>query len=170
MGKSNKHKEGQYVPLPYAQLKSKAWRDLSGNAVRLWLELHTRFNGGNNGRLILSFAEAGETLGMGKATVQRAYDELVAHGFLALEAEGNWYHRRAHEWRLTTKPMQTPKGRVSASNEWHRWQPPKTERGSETDPSAFSVVPFENPKAVHGSRSEPVRGFNKASYGSETEH
>ena len=69
MGKSNKHKEGQYVPLPYTQLKSPAWRDLSGPAVKLWLELHTRFNGGNNGKLTLSFAEAGEILGMGISAI-----------------------------------------------------------------------------------------------------
>lgn len=139
------------MPLPYTQLKSKAWRDLSGHAVRLWLELHTRYNGGNNGALKLSYAEAVDTLGMGKATVQRAYDELVAHGFLALETKGNWYHRRAHEWRLTTKPMQRPKGKEIATNDWHRWQPPKTKRGSETEPSALSVVPFQNPKTAHGS-------------------
>ncbi len=151
MGKSKRKSEGQYVPLPYAQLKSPAWRSLSGPAVKLWLELHTRYNGGNNGRLTLSYAEAGEVLGMGKATVQRAYDELVAHGFLALETEGNWYHRRAHEWRLTTKPMQTPRGKQMASNEWARWRSEKTERGSETEPSASSVVPFENRKPRHGS-------------------
>ena len=151
MGKSKRHKEGPYVPLPYAQLKSPAWRHLSGQAVKLWLELHTRFNGGNNGQLRLSYAEAGETLGMGKATVQRAYDELVAHGFIVLEKEGNSYHRRAHEWRLTTKPVQKPKGKEMATNEWGRWQPPKTKRGSETEPSASSLVPFQNPKRRHGS-------------------
>ena len=77
--------------------------------------------------------------------------EGFAHGFLALETEGNWYHRRAHEWRLTTKPMQKPKGKEMATNDWHRWQPPKTKHGSETDPSGFSVVPFENPKRRSGS-------------------
>ena len=45
--KSNRKSEGQYLPLPYAQLESAAWRSLSGAAVRLWLELHTRYNGGN---------------------------------------------------------------------------------------------------------------------------
>lgn len=117
MGKSYRKREGQYLPLPYAQLKSEAWRSLSGAAVRLWLELHTRFNGSNNGALTLSYAEAGAMLGMGKATVQRAYKELVEHGFLALEKEGNWYHRKAHEWRLTTKPTQRAKGRELSSNE-----------------------------------------------------
>ena len=60
MGKSNRRSEGQYVPLPYGQIKSPAWRALSGPAVKLWLELHTRFNGGNNGSLRLSYAEAAE--------------------------------------------------------------------------------------------------------------
>lgn len=113
------------MPLPYSQLRSDAWRSLSGSAVKLWLELHTRFNGSNNGSLTLSYAEAGELLGMGKATVQRAYRELVEHGFLMLEKEGNWYHRRAHEWRLTTKPIQRSRGRVMASNEWYQFRSQK---------------------------------------------
>ncbi|UWQ94850.1 helix-turn-helix domain-containing protein [Rhodobacteraceae bacterium M385] len=124
MGKSKKDGEGQYVPLSYAQLKCAAWRNLSGAAVKLWLELHTRYNGGNNGALTLSYAEAGEALGMGKATVQRAYAELVAKGFLSLEREGNWYHRRAHEWRLTTKPVQRTKGKQLATNDWRNFKPP----------------------------------------------
>lgn len=109
------------MPLPYAQLRSIAWRSLSGSAVKLWLELHTRYNGGNNGSMTLSFAEAGELLGMGKATVQRAYKELVEHGFLVLEKEGNWYHRTAHEWRLTTKPTQSARGKKPASHDWRNF-------------------------------------------------
>ena len=45
-------------------LKSSAWRSLSGNALRVWFELHSLFNGGNNGRLSLSMAEASEALGI----------------------------------------------------------------------------------------------------------
>ncbi|PHO03019.1 helix-turn-helix domain-containing protein [Rhodobacteraceae bacterium 4F10] len=125
MGRSKHKSEGQYLPLPYAQLRSEAWRSLSGAAVRLWLELHTRYNGSNNGALTLSYAEAGELLGMGKATVQRAYRELVEHGFLALEKEGNWYRRKAHEWRLTTKPTQRAKGRELPSNDWRSYHAKK---------------------------------------------
>lgn len=125
MGRSKQKSEGQYLPLPYALLRSEAWRSLSGAAVRLWLELHTRFNGSNNGTLTLSYAEAGEALGMGKATVQRAYKELVEHGFLVLEKEGNWYHRKTREWRLTTKPTQRAKGRELPSNEWRYFRAEK---------------------------------------------
>ena len=159
MGKTKRRSEGQYLPLPYAQLKSDAWRSLSGSAVRLWLELHTRYNGGNNGALTLSYAEAGELLGMGKATVQRAYAELVEHGFLALEKEGNWYHRKAHEWRLTTKSVHKVRGKVPPTHDWRGFQKcaKKTERGSETDQCSNSVVPFENPPQRHGSKLKPVR-------------
>ena len=125
MGRSKQKSEGQYLPLPYALLRSEAWRSLSGAAVRLWLELHTRFNGSNNGTLTLSYAEAGEALGMGKATVQRAYKELVEHGFLVLEKEGNWYHRKTREWRLTTKPTQRAQGRELPSNEWRYFRAEK---------------------------------------------
>ena len=143
--------EGQYLPLSYAQLKSPAWRSLSGTAIKLWLELHTRYNGGNNGALTLSFAEAAEILGMSKGTVQRAYDELVDRGFLVRVREGNWYHRRAHEWRLTTKSMQTPQGRVTATQDWRTWCPQKTKRGTETDPSAPFLGPPEYPRRRYGS-------------------
>lgn len=118
---------------------------------------------GNNGALTLSYAEAGETLGMGKATVQRAYAELVAKGFLALEREGNWYQRRAHEWRLTTKAMEKGKRKVLATNDWRNYRPSKTKRGSGMEPSHLSLVPIENRKASHGSDTEPVRAKNRRS-------
>ncbi len=162
--------DGQYVNLPYAMLKSQAWRSLSGNAVRLWCELHTRYNGGNNGNIHLSFNEAADILGLGKATVQRAYEELQDKGFLVLEQEGSWYNRLAHEWRLTTKSVQTRSGKQTPSNDWRQWRPVKTERGFETDPSASSVVPFENPKTSLGSETKPVRPDSRKSFGSDTEH
>ena len=139
------------MPLSFAQLRSPAWRSLSGTAIKLWLEPHTRYNGGDDGALTLSFAEAAEILGMSKGTVQRAYDELVDRGFLVRVREGNWYHRRAHEWRLTTKSMQTPQGRVTATQDWRNWRPPKIKRGSETDPSSAFLGPPEYPRRRYGS-------------------
>lgn len=162
MGKSKrKHHEGQYAPLPYALLKSDAWRSLSGAAVKVFLELHTRFNGSNNGKLTLSYAEAAEALGMGKATVQRAYAELVEKGLVVLEREGNWYHRQAHEWRLTIKSVQKTKGTTPPTHDWRNFRTQKTKRGSGTDPSGASVVPFQNPSSCSCSKSEPVRAKSR---------
>ncbi|QJF51979.1 helix-turn-helix domain-containing protein [Roseobacter ponti] len=137
---NGKRSEGQYIPLPYAILKSEAWRSLSGAAIKVFFELHTRYNGGNNGKVRLSMNEAASALGIGKATAQRAFLELQDKGMIVLMTPGNWYHRRAHEWRLTHKPMQTIKGKESATNDWKKWGE-KTKRGSDTDPSGVPVVP-----------------------------
>jgi hypothetical protein len=170
MGRNGKRsEEGQYVPLPYAILKSPAWRSLSGAAVKLFFELHTRYNGGNNGKIHLSMNEASAALGLGKATIQRAYCDLQEKGFIALEEAGTWYHRRAHDWRLTTKPMMTAKGKLPASNDWRSWRK-KTERGSDTDPSVSRMVPSQNPKHRTGSATEPVRAISGAVIGSGMEH
>lgn len=123
--KGKRPEEGQYAPLAYSLIRSPAWRSLSGPAIKVWIELHSRYNGSNNGKLFLSLNEAAEILGMGKATAQRAFAELSTKGFTALVTEGNWYSRKAHEWRITTKPMETPKGRILATNDWHQWRPKK---------------------------------------------
>ena len=146
MRKGKRSLEGQYINLPYAMLKSPAWRSLSGAAVRLWLELHTRYNGGNNGAVRLSITEAADALGLGRATISRAFIELPVKGFLSLVKRGNWYHRQAHEWRLTTKPLMKVTGKVLPSHDWRDWHPPKKQKlSSEMEPSRYSVVPFENP-------------------------
>ena len=170
MSKSRKHHTGQYAPLPYAFLKSVAWRSLSGSAARLFLELHTRFNGSNNGKICLSYAEAAQLLGLGKATIKRAYEELIEKGFVRLEQKGNWYHRRAHEWRITTKPVQGVRGRIPPTNEWYDYKIDKTKRVSETEPSCSKVVPFQNRADISGAASEPLRSNYRCRSGSNSEH
>lgn len=167
---SKKKGEGQYAPLSYAMLRSAAWRSLSGAAVKVFLELHARFNGSNNGTLRLSYAEAAEALGLGKATVQRAFADLQAKGFVVLVRKGNWYHRQAHEWRLTIKQVQRVKGAEAPTHDWRNWRPENSERGSETGQKGGSVVPFENPSGGLGSKPEPVRGKSKGRVGSGSEH
>ena len=163
--KGKRPEEGQYAPLPYALLKSPAWRALSGPAIKVLLELHTRYNGGNNGKLFLSLNEAAETLGIGKATAQRAFDELQDKGFLVLTKQGNWYGRQANEWRITTKP-ESGKPQSTASNDWRSWQP-KAERGSVADPSDAPMGPPRNHLNRHGSARNPVRPVSPVAPGSE---
>lgn len=93
--------EGQYVPLPYSLLRHPAWRSLSPAAIKVWLELRSRFNGNNNGKLTLSVDQGAKLLGMSKTTVTRALKELETKGFIVKTRPGAWYGRRATEWRVT---------------------------------------------------------------------
>jgi DNA-binding transcriptional ArsR family regulator len=139
---TGRNEGGAYAPLSYQLLQSPAWRSLSGPAAKVWLELRTRYSGANNGRLSLSRDEAARILGLGKATVGRALDELEAKGFVELKRRGKWYGRMASEWLVTDRGTDN----APPSNAWRQWQPSgnvqpsvlsrtiKTEIGSEVDP------------------------------------
>lgn len=169
--------EGQYAPLPYALLQSAVWRALSGAAVKVWLELRSRYNGGNNGRLTLSLEEAAPLLRLGKATVLRAFNELVAAGLIVKTQQGRWYGRLASEWAVTDRGMDG----APPSNAWRQCQPPlarpprkgrphgrrrKTERGSKADPSGDSTGPMQNRSVHDGSTAVPVSAISTAANGS----
>lgn len=162
--KGKRSEEGQYIPLTYAQIKSQAWRSLSGAAVKVWLELHTRYNGSNNGNVRFSMNEAVKALAISKGTAQRAFVELEEKGFIALQSPGNWYHRKAHEWRLTTKRMQTPKGVQTATNDWQQWRS-KTKYGPPEYPSPKPMGPPQYPERTSGSTTIPVRAVLRSPLG-----
>ncbi len=111
----------QYAKFGFPMLQSDAWRSLSGPAVKVFLELRSRFNGGNNGRLHLSLDEAKALLGIGKTTAQRAFDELEAKGFVRMNKRGSWYGRRATQWIVTDCALDGE----NATCDWKRWQPLK---------------------------------------------
>lgn len=146
-------------------LNSLAWRSLSGPAVKVWLELRTRFHGGNNGQLRLSLDEAARLLHLGKATVARAFDELQAKGFVKLMRRGQWYGRRASEWAVTDKGINGALPMVA----WKQWQPDaktlasmrehtaqKAKVGFITDPWDITTVPPQNRRRANGVASAPV--------------
>jgi biotin operon repressor len=158
--------EGQYVPLPYTMLHSAAWRSLSGGAVKVFLELRTRFHGANNGRLILSLEEASKLLGIGKATVQRALDELQEKGFVIRTRRGQWYGRLASTWAVVDKPIEG----MGAVQGWKTWRAPpkpqKTKRGSRMDPSVAAIGAEMDRECSDGSATAPVRPLRLVAIGS----
>jgi predicted transcriptional regulator len=87
--------------------------------MKVLMELHTRYNGSNNGKVSLSLDEAKRVLNLGKATVARGFDELQEKGFIVKIKKGQWYGRMANEWALTTKP----RNGALATNDWKNWRP-----------------------------------------------
>lgn len=180
MGKRYRRKRSdgeQYVPLGYPMLHSPAWRSLSGPAVKLWLELRTRFHGGNNGRLHLSLDEAARFLQLGKATVARAFKELEAKGFVKLTRRGHWYGRRASEWAVTDRGVDG----ALPTYAWKQWKPDaktlasmrkrgasKTKVGAEMDPWDIATGPPQHRASMNGTDSAPVTALGEQVMGSET--
>lgn len=166
--------EGQYFVLAYELVNSEAWRTLGGAAVKVFLELRTRFHGGNNGRLHMSLEEAASLLRLGKATVQRAFQELEERGLISCTKRGNWYGRQASEWAVADKGIDGG----PPSYGWKQWRPQgpprpsvlkwteKTKRGSEMDPSGVAMGPLQNRELRDGSATEPVRPLRVVAIGS----
>ena len=119
--KTGRNSDHQYWNIPYSMAQSPAVRLLKGHALKILIELRARFNGYNNGKIILSYEDACRTLGMSKATVKRAFDELQEVGFIKLIKQGRWHGRMASEWCLTFENCDGQ----PATHEWKHWQPPK---------------------------------------------
>lgn len=154
----SKTPDAPYWIVPYSLLKHPAWRGLSGSALKVLCELHSRFQmygdgNSNNGMISLSLDEGARLLGMGKATVDRALKELVEIGFIAMTRRGHWYGRKATEWRLTDKPTKSE----APTRDWQQKQHPrKTERGSKADHIATPTGPSKNRDNDLRSGPEPV--------------
>ena len=127
----------QFMGLPYVLVKSLAWRSLTGSALKVLIELYSRYNGQNNGTLCLSFADAKKKLGIGNATIKRAFVELQNKGFIRLTEPGHWYGRKAAEWAVTHKSWQ---GNLP-SNDWKNWRPTKTAAKTEVAPETEYTKP-----------------------------
>jgi len=110
----------RFIALTYDMMKSAAWRSLGGSAVKVYIELRSRFNGGNNGELFLGLSEC-KLLRLGKDAVNSALKELAAKGFIEMNVKGEFYHRRATTWFITERPK--VKGGIP-SNDWRKWVGP----------------------------------------------
>jgi hypothetical protein len=117
--KKGRNDQEQYIPIPYTMAHSHAMRALGGAALKVWIELRSRYNGHNNGDLSLSLDEGARLLSIGKATVQRALNELETKGFIKMTKRGQWYGRMATTWAITDR---SHKGHL-ATRDWKNWKP-----------------------------------------------
>jgi hypothetical protein len=78
----------RWVQLKYWLLKSPAWRSLTGNAAKLYVELAMRYNGSNNGRIPYSVREAAKALNVSFQTAMRSLQLLQNRGFIVCTRRG----------------------------------------------------------------------------------
>ena len=123
MGKHNntgrsKNPDGQFVLLYHTLLRSDAWRSLNGSTVRVYLELHMRYMGSNNGELFIGMDKIAKNLCISKSTVSSAFKELQAKGFIVKTKDGRWVRGQAAVWRLTTQKVKN----MPPTNDWKQWK------------------------------------------------
>lgn len=147
--KGRSKNEGQFAKVTYAMLQSDAWRSLSGAAIKVYLELRTRFHGTNNGRLHLSLQSCADLLALSKSTAQRAYVELEEKGFIVKKRQGCFIGGCASEWALTELKLNDE----PATHDWKHWRTARARSSSKKQPRRPRSVPLIAPVG-----SPPYRG------------
>ena len=127
--KGRSKKRGKFVALGDGLLTSEAWRSLSGNTMKYYLELRRRFNGSNNGHLYLGLDEAKNLLHMGKTTAHNAQKELLDKGLIRMTRRGGFHQHLAATWALTDEPT----GTHPATYDFKKWTTQKKFCGPETE-------------------------------------
>lgn len=114
--------KGNFIMLRYDIYYSAAYQNLNPKAACIYLAIKRRFNGHNNGEIGLSMREAASIAKCSKSTAQKAFNELLAHGLIAMNNKGHFRNRHASTWRLTCEATE----KQAPTNEWRSWQPYKT--------------------------------------------
>tara|TARA_R100000322_G_scaffold94439_4_gene58922 strand:+ start:97681 stop:98109 length:429 start_codon:yes stop_codon:yes gene_type:complete len=113
---------GRHVQLPEYLQRTQAWATLKPGPRALYIELKRRFNGSNNGNIILSYRDAAEALNAHRNTIGLWFRDLEERGFIA-KTQGAYLGPdgvgRAALWALTELPSANGK---SASKAFLKWR------------------------------------------------
>lgn len=101
--KHDKERNDRYFQLHHYMLKTDAWKALSAAARAVYIQIGSRYNGANNGKLAFSVRDAAAECNLAINTAMRALHELVDLGFIEETRHGGLSKktRVASEWRLT---------------------------------------------------------------------
>lgn len=127
--KSNKRGTGSHVQLLEWLQASLAWRSLKPGPRALYIELKRRFNGYNNGAIILSHRDAAKALNVHRNTVGDYFRELEERGLIHAtrgSCLGPAGIGEAAHWALDELPTQDSKPARRAFQRWTELQKPRT--------------------------------------------
>ena len=127
--KKGKRGAGRHVQLPEYLQATEAWATLKPGPRALYIELKRRFNGSNNGRIILSHRDAASALNVHRNTVGPWFAELEQRGFIAMVQGphlGPAGIGQAALWALTELPTADGRPASRAFRSWRVNQKPRT--------------------------------------------
>lgn len=103
MTKRLKKKGMHHIGIERRTLKMKQWRSLSAGAKVFYIHLKGRYNGGNNGEIILSYRAMRDVQGCSNPrTISRASKELQKKEWIKITKRGGLY-RHNNYYKLTFK-------------------------------------------------------------------
>lgn len=106
MAKSHpkKRPSGTFLALPHNLTNARKFNDLSGNAVKLLIQLASQYNGKNNGDLSASFKDMGLKGWKSSNTLNKALKELLEFGFIVKTRQGH-FPKTCNLYGITWKPI-----------------------------------------------------------------
>lgn len=113
--------------LEHLTLNCQAFHALSGNAVKLLVRLHVRYDGHNNGKISMSVREAAQEVGCCTNHASKLFHELQEKGFIRVATPGAFSLKARHAttWHLNWLPERRPDDRLAQSDRTYmRWRPP----------------------------------------------
>jgi hypothetical protein len=139
---SRKHRGPAHIRLNQWMLVMPVWRSLPNDSKAILVDLWSRHDGQNNGRIVYSVRDA-KAVGVSRGQAQRMLKILVERGFLAVMKESAFTlkTREARLWRLTAESY----GSQKATMDFMRWRPPEIQN---TVPKSTSTVPPVGPCAT----------------------
>jgi hypothetical protein len=90
----------QFVQVYNNVIKSEAWRNCSGDALKVFMHLCTRYHGTNNGALAASMRDIGKACAITKDKANRCINELLDWGLVEIVAQGSYGGRKANEYGI----------------------------------------------------------------------
>jgi hypothetical protein len=112
---ATKLKKKAYIAQDVDMIRSAAYMDLSGNAVKLLILMQTHWR--MYEPIAYSITEAQKRIGCCRGKAHEAFRELETHGFIKLMLEGHFSKQLARKWRLTFREFNDHK----SSDEWRHW-------------------------------------------------
>lgn len=136
--KDRRKSEQRHIRLPHSVTGSAAWRDLSGNAVKLLVAMMRYENGTNNGNIFYSSRLAADDIGVAPNTAWRALRQLDDHGFIKPTQVGYFEVKGgpATSWRLT---WHSAHGKC-ATFDFRKWEGNKNKNRSQFRRSAVAEI------------------------------
>ncbi len=146
--KKNQYTKGGFAGIPRLVMDSSDYLNLSGNAVKLLIELCRQYRGNNNGDLTIAYSLLKHRGFNSKDTIKRASKELLAANMIVLTRTGRFTNPngRCALYALSWQPIDECGG--------------KLEVNSTTTPSRkFSLENNKTPRPEtgHGSSLKQVR-------------